>query len=758
MKRWFERLPIHRKLVASALLITAVALVIATLGLGAFDVWRYRLTAAEDAGALASVLAENTAAAVMFNQADAAEGILQSVRVRNVVTRVCIFLPNGQRFAGFSVTPTGCPPSVTTADAWNGVYGTAPITRNGRTHGTVYVERNLSDLRRRLLLTGLAGLVMFALAALAAYLLAQRVNAAISRPIGDLAHFVRRFGDAPDAALPAIRTAPDELGQLVTAFGEMVTRVQTTSDELRSSNEALRFEKAERDAALVRQLESERRFKTLADGSPVLLWVNGPDGCEFVNRAYLDFIGLESDVEVRGFDWSRFVHPDDRDQYVDAYTAAFRSRTTFGAEFRFRRADGEWRWMRSEATPRLESDAFVGYVGASVDITERKHAEEALREADQRKDAFLAILAHELRNPLAPLRTGVELLRIGGGTPGAIKRVLPVLERQVGHMVRLIDDLLDVSRITSGKIQLQRQPTSLKDMVNSAVDANRAAIDSEGLNLVVNLPDTPCFLDVDPTRFVQVLSNVLNNATKFTDSGGSIGIAAVVDDSLSPPLLTLTVTDSGAGIPATTLPHIFNFFVQGETPGRGKSGLGIGLGLARQLMEMHGGTIDARSAGVGCGSTFTIRIPVLPWEVVQAEPDVDRSEGRPCVGRRVLVIDDNVDAADTLAALVVALGGQALTAYNGSDGLKCAEEFRPDVVLLDIGMPEMDGYETCRLLRAQPFGRVYLVAVTGFGQLHDRERARVDGFDAHLTKPADPRILAGLFADVPVRRLRSEAG
>jgi PAS domain S-box-containing protein len=469
-----------------------------------------------------------------------------------------------------------------------------------------------------------------------------------------------------------------------------------------------------------------------------------------VNRAYLDFVGLGSDVEVRGFDWSRFVHPDDRDEYVNAYTRAFRSRSSFGAEFRFRRADGEWRWMRSEATPRLEDGVFVGYVGASVDITERRRAEDALREADQRKDAFLAILAHELRNPLAPIRTGVELLRLGGETPGAMKRVLPVLDRQVAHMVRLIDDLLDMSRITSGKIQLQRQPTSLTDVVTGAIDANRAAIEAAGLDLTVTLPDRPCLLDVDPTRFVQVLSNVLNNAAKFTDRGGHIVVSAMVDDSVSPPLLTLTITDSGVGITASTLPHVFEFFVQGDTPGRGKSGLGIGLGLAKQLIEMHGGTIQAQSDGLGFGSSFTIRIPVVTWDVVQAQENDDQSNTRPCVGRRVLVIDDNVDAADTLAALVVTLGGEAATAYNGLDGLKSAKEFRPDVVLLDIGMPEMDGYETCRRLRAQPFGQLYVVAVTGFGQLHDRERALADGFDAHLTKPADPRVLRDLIADAPV--------
>jgi PAS domain S-box-containing protein len=759
VKRWFARLPIHRKLVASALLITAVSLTVAMLGLSLFDVWRYRASAAEDAGALASVLAENTAAAVMFNQADAAEEILRSVRVRDVVTRVCVFLPNGQLFAGVARTAAVCPSNVPSDDAWSGVSGSAPIVRNGRTHGTVVVERSLSDLRRRLLLTAIAGVAMFAIAALAAYLLAQRINAAISRPIGDLAHLVQRFGDSPDAELPAIRTAPDELGKLVGSFGEMMTRVRSSSEALRSSNEALRHETAEREAALLRQMESERRFKTLADGSPVLLWVNGPDGCEFVNRAYLDFVGLKSGAEVRGFDWSRFVHADDRDRYVEAYMEAFRSRSVFRAEFRFHRVDGDWRWMRSEATPRLENEGFVGYVGASVDITDRKRAEDALREADQRKDAFLAILAHELRNPLAPIRTGLELLRVGGDKSGAIKRVRPVLERQVAHMVRLIDDLLDVSRITSGKIQLQRQPTSLKELVNGAIDANRTAIDSAGLTLSLSLPETPCILDVDPTRFVQVLSNLLHNSTKFTDRGGSIEVIAAVDDSVSPPRLTLTVRDSGAGIAPSTLPRVFDFFVQGETPGRGKSGLGIGLGLAKQLIEMHGGTIDAHSAGTGCGSSFTIQIPVLTWESVSTPQEVDRPESRPCVDRRVLVIDDNVDAADTLAALVVALGGEAATAYDGRDGLRCAAEFRPDVILLDIGMPDMDGYETCRRLRTQPSGQVaYIVAVTGWGQLHDRERALAEGFDAHLTKPADPRVLEGLFADAPLRRLRSEAG
>ena len=722
MRRWFDRLPIHRKLVASGLLITGVALGIATAGLGAFDLWRHRAAAEDDATALAQVLAENTAAAVLFGEPAAAEELLQSIRPRAVVTRACLYLPDGRLFAGFSASGLACP-GRDVDDTWGGVSGQADIARDGRVLGTVVVERSLSDLGGRLLTTAAGGALMFVVAAWAAYLLAQRVNARISRPITSLAAYARGFGADSDAAPPRIDAGPDELGDLVAAFDGMVGRVR----------------------------ETEQRLRTLADGSPVLLWVNGLEGCEFVNRAYLEFAGLADNAEVRGFDWSRFVHPDDRDGYVAAYHKAFAARAPFTAEFRFRRADGEWRWMRSEATPRVEDGGFAGYVGATVDITERRAAEDALRDADQRKDAFLAILAHELRNPLAPIRTGLELLKVGGGE-AAMARIRPMLERQVAHMVRLIDDLLDVSRITSGKIHLQRQPTALADLVQGAVEANRAAIDGAGLTLSVRLPAAACTLDVDPTRFVQVLSNLLHNATKFTGRGGRISVEGRLEERLEQgdarPWLSLAVRDTGIGLDQETLPRVFEFFVQGDSTGRPVSGLGIGLGLARQLVEMHGGRITVASDGPGQGSTFTIAMPVLAL----ADTPAALAPTPPLrVDRRVLVIDDNVDAADTLAALVRTLGGEVETAYDGGAGLETAERFGPDVVLLDIGMPEMDGYEACRRLRAMPVGaRAFIVAITGWGQLHDRDRAIASGFDAHLTKPADPRALAALLANAPL--------
>ena len=376
-------------------------------------------------------------------------------------------------------------------------------------------------------------------------------------------------------------------------------------------------------------------------------------------------------------------------------------------------------------------------------------SEERLRDADRRKDEFLAMLAHELRNPLAPIRTGLELVRLAGDSREILEQVRPMMERQVGHMVRLIDDLLDVSRITSGKIHLQRAPAILEDLINGAVEANRVAIDAAGLRLTVQLADPRIVIWVDPTRFVQVVSNLLHNATKFTDSGGQIVIRGeLVQDDVRGRELVLSVSDTGIGISAGTLPRVFELFTQGErSPRRPQPGLGVGLALARRIVEMHGGRIEARSDGRGCGSEFTIHMPILR-EAEGATAGETIALMRHPVKRRVLVVDDNADAAETLAALVHALGGESRTAIDGATAIQCAMEFSPDVILLDIGMDNMDGYETCRRIRQLAVGpRVFIIAITGWGQDADKVRAAEAGFDAHLTKPADPAVLERLLAE-----------
>ena len=409
----------------------------------------------------------------------------------------------------------------------------------------------------------------------------------------------------------------------------------------------------------------------------------------------------------------------------------------------------EWRDDEIGLMRELTARIWTRLEHARADDVLRASAEQ-LRDADRRKDEFLAMLAHELRNPLAPIRTGLELIRVAGNTPAAVESVRSMMERQVGHMVRLIDDLLDVSRITSGKIQLHCEPTPLASLVSSAVDAGRAEILAKHVHLVVELPDTPYVLDVDPTRFVQVMSNVLHNATKFTNAGGTIRVAArEVESDTGRRELALSVTDTGVGIPADLLPRIFELFAQGS-PATSQSGLGIGLALARQLVEMHGGRIVARSAGPGEGSEFVISLP-LSTET----PNVQATGTSKTIDCRVVVIDDNRDAATVMAMLVKTLGGECWFAFDGESGLQEIRHYHPDVVLLDIGMAGMDGYETCRRIRSELGRDVVVVAVTGFGQDHDKEASARAGFDAHLTKPADPAALTKVLADLSEARRRS---
>jgi signal transduction histidine kinase len=296
-----------------------------------------------------------------------------------------------------------------------------------------------------------------------------------------------------------------------------------------------------------------------------------------------------SEEEPRAADWRLVVHPEDVPLYVEQAMKAVREHVPFAGECRVRHADGSWRWISTPAAVRLSPDGeFLGHVGCSPDITELKRAEQTLRLADRRKDEFLATLAHELRNPLAPISTGLEVLRRSQDLQDDLQELRSMMERQIAHMMRLIDDLFDISRITAGKIHLERRPTPLADLVSHAVEVNRAAIDKAGLQLSVALPPMACLLDVDPTRFVQVLSNLLHNATKFTGRGGQIFVSAEIDEGAAGPGVALTVRDTGIGIAPETLPFVFDLFTQGDRGDRASLGLGIGLALARQLIEMLG--------------------------------------------------------------------------------------------------------------------------------------------------------------------------
>jgi two-component system, chemotaxis family, CheB/CheR fusion protein len=391
------------------------------------------------------------------------------------------------------------------------------------------------------------------------------------------------------------------------------------------------------------------------------------------------------------------------------------------------------------------SGRVIGASKTARDITERKRADEELREADRRKSEFLAILAHELRNPLAPIRNALEILRLTFDDGKVERPEMAVLDRQVGHVVRLVDDLLDLSRVSRGRIELRRKVVELTSIVNDAVEAVRPLCAEMDHELTVTLAPQRTYVNADPLRLVQALSNLLSNACKFTDRGGRIRV--ILDRKGTEAVIR--VQDTGVGIAAEQLSRIFEMFAQVDASlERARGGLGIGLTLVRYLVEAHGGTVEAHSAGVGQGSEFIVRLPVVPRPRPSVSPDPVGTKDAGMLRRRILVVDDNRDATETLARVLELGGHEVHTAHDGLEAVDVAAELQPDAVLLDIGLPKLNGYDAARRIREQPAGKdVFLVALTGWGQPEDRRRAQDAGFDAHLVKPVDHAHLAKLLRD-----------
>jgi len=423
------------------------------------------------------------------------------------------------------------------------------------------------------------------------------------------------------------------------------------------------------------------------------------------------------------------------------------------------RTDGSTDWLRWEVRPwRNGRNEIGGVIMFTEVITERKRAEEehrrlgaqargaeALREADRRKDEFLAVLSHELRNPLAPITTAVEIMRLREPGDDSIAWARDIIARQTAQLTRLVDDLLDVSRITLGKITLNRSALDLRPIVAQAIEAVQPLFTARRHQLAIDMSTEPLPVLGDGARLTQIISNLLNNAARFTPEGGHIVLSAAREG----PRVVLSVKDDGIGIPPDMRERVFEMFTQIESPGQRKQeGLGIGLALVRRLVAMHDGDIEARSAGSGCGSEFVVRLPIAAAD----RPSDDgagagaQSSARGPRPERILVVDDNVDAAETLSRLLRLSAHEVRVAHDGLAGLEAAREMNPDVVLLDIGLPKLDGLEVAKSLRARADGpRPLLVAITGFGQSEDRARTAAAGFDHHLTKPVDPKLLQKLM-------------
>ena len=497
--------------------------------------------------------------------------------------------------------------------------------------------------------------------------------------------------------------------------------------------------------------DSERLYRAIGESIDYGVWVCNPEGRNvYASDSFLRLVGLTQE-QCSEFGWGEVLHPDDAERTISAWKECVRTMGVWDIEHRFRGVDGNYHPVLARGVPvRNQEGRVTCWAGINLDISRLKNAEQQLLEADRRKDEFLAMLAHELRNPLAPIYNAVSIMAIEEDDPETQRWSRELIDRQVRHLAKLVDDLLDVSRITQGKITLTKAPLAVSTFVNAAVESSRPLIDERKHRLEVSLPEEPLLVEGDETRLSQIVVNLLNNAAKYTPEGGHIHLTACREGNQA----AIRVRDDGVGIPHDMLGKVFDLFTQvSRSMDRSQGGLGIGLTLVQRLVEMHGGTIVAHSDGPGKGSEFVVRLPLIP--IHEASPD---TTGMTTVGnakkgrsRRILIVDDSRDSVDTLARLLSHLGHEIETAYDGLSACETAVSFMPDLVLLDIGLPGMDGYEVARRLRDEPsLDGVYLVALTGYGSEAERTRCKEAGFEAHLVKPVEFAALLAILEKTKV--------
>ena len=536
----------------------------------------------------------------------------------------------------------------------------------------------------------------------------------------------------------------DETGRL-RGFSKVtrdLTERKRTEDALRAARDDLERRVDARTAEL---RASEGQFRTLADSIPQLAWMARPDGhVEWFNRRWYEYTGA-APGRTEGWGWEAAVDPAELPRVLAGWRAALAAGEAWEDTFPLRRHDGRLRWHLTRAVPVRDGAGGVArWFGTNTDVTDRVEAEAALKDAARRKDEFLAMLAHELRNPLAPVLNGLNILRLSEADRQAAGQARAMMERQIRHLTRLVDDLLDVSRITRGTVQIRPEPLDLAALVRTAAGDRRPVVEQAGMRLLVEVPEAPVWVSGDATRLAQVLNNLLDNAVKFRNGGDRVTVRLAVD--ADPRRAVLTVTDRGIGIGPDLFPRLFDPFAQADRSlDRSRGGLGLGLSLVKGLVELHGGEVAAESGGPGRGAAFTVRLPVTDGPPAPA--GAPAAPGPPAAGPlRILVVEDNRDAADSLRMLLELSGCEVRVAYSGPDGVRLAREWRPEVVLCDIGLPGLDGYAVAGELRHDPAtAGARLIAVTGYGQEDDRQRARQAGFDYHLTKPVDPAVLEPLL-------------
>ena len=562
---------------------------------------------------------------------------------------------------------------------------------------------------------------------------------------------------------------------LAVIFVLSATLISIVCESLRKSRE--RAEEA-RDKLVESQhelRESEARFRQLADSAPVLIWISDAEGrCSWLNRPWLDFTGASLERQA-GDGWEAFVHPEDLARIKETIRRHFETRTPFEMDYRLRRSDGLHRWLLTRGMPLFSgTGAFLGYMGGCIDIHERKEAEkdsEAQLKGEQRarieaertallKDEFLATVSHEMRTPLTAMLGWVQLLRNGTLSPDTVPQALETIERNARAQAKLIDDLLDMSRILSGRLRLDVQQVQPAEIVEAAISAAEPAATAKGVRIVSDLDPHTGPIVGDPTRLQQIIWNLLNNAIKFTPAKGLVTVRLKrIDYSLE-----ISVTDTGEGITPEFLPHVFDRFRQQDASTvRRHQGLGLGLAIVKQLVELHGGSVEARSPGVSKGATFLVHLPIsaaMPQRVRQTPPPA-ATERTPeeiplpsLLGTKVLVVDDDADARELLRSILAQSGASVRTAGSAAEAIQQFDARQPDVLVSDIGMPGRDGYDLIRHIRSRSTesgGHVPALALTAFARSDDRRRAIGAGFHMHLAKPVEPAELVTVVSSLANR-------
>ena len=493
--------------------------------------------------------------------------------------------------------------------------------------------------------------------------------------------------------------------------------------------------------------ESDERLRDGMDAAKMVVWDWDLRTGDLIYSDNIQLVLGYSPTKMG--EMAAYLHPDDRERLSAAHRAALDGAGSYQEVIRYNRPDTSQQiWVDSRGKVKYDNEGVpIGMRGVTLDVTERYQAEMELREANQKKDDFLAMLAHELRNPLAPISTAAEMLRIVAIDDIRTRKASEVISRQVKHMTSLVDDLLDVSRVTRGLVQLEKEYVDVKNVVASAVEQSRPLIESRRHSLTVRTDAAQAAVEGDRTRLIQVIANLLNNAAKYTLQGGEITLTVRARDAL----IEVSILDNGIGIDGKLLPHVFDLFTQAErTPDRAQGGLGIGLALVKTIVGLHKGTISAHSAGPGKGSVFMILLPALTQG--RHEPQVHAGCNETTVTMQpvhVMIVDDNVDAAESLAALMEMQGHRVSVRVHPLEALQAALQHPPEVFILDIGLPEIDGYELARRLRAEPTtAKAQIIALTGYGQEHDQMRSAAAGFDHHFVKPID----IGKLNDVLLQR------